>query len=189
MVITEMEPDVLWAETGRWKAIEADLTLGFAPRRGRLQRGGGLRRTRSGAAATRRLGRDRGRAVRRTQRPAQGRPHPGREDALMARIIGLVLSALMVVVGVIWTLQGLDVIKGSSMSGQDYWAVVGPAIAGFGLALGIVVPPRPALTSGSDSQALPASGQVPHTAGPAAAADLWSDARARRGCPEQWRFA
>lgn len=32
MVITEMEPDVLWAETGRWKAIEADLTLGFSPR-------------------------------------------------------------------------------------------------------------------------------------------------------------
>jgi len=30
MVITEMETDVLWAETGRWKAFEADLTLGFA---------------------------------------------------------------------------------------------------------------------------------------------------------------
>jgi hypothetical protein len=30
MVITEMEPDVLWAETGRWKAIEADLTLRFS---------------------------------------------------------------------------------------------------------------------------------------------------------------
>ena len=34
MVITEMEHDVLWAETGRWKAIEADLTLGFSPRAG-----------------------------------------------------------------------------------------------------------------------------------------------------------
>jgi uncharacterized membrane protein len=34
MVITEMEPGVLWAETGRWKAIEADLSLGFAPRAG-----------------------------------------------------------------------------------------------------------------------------------------------------------
>ena len=57
----------------------------------------------------------------------------------MGRVIGLVLSALLLAVGVIWTLQGLDVIKGSSMSGQEYWAVVGPAIAGFGLALGIVV--------------------------------------------------
>lgn len=31
MVITELEPDVRWAETGRWRGIEADLTLGFAP--------------------------------------------------------------------------------------------------------------------------------------------------------------
>jgi hypothetical protein len=57
----------------------------------------------------------------------------------MARVVGLVLSALMIVVGVIWTLQGLDVLKGSSMSGVEYWAVVGPALAGFGIALGIVV--------------------------------------------------
>jgi hypothetical protein len=57
----------------------------------------------------------------------------------MARLIGLVLSGLMVVVGVVWTLQGLDVVKGSSMSGVQYWAVVGPALAGFGIALGIVV--------------------------------------------------
>ncbi|MCW2846117.1 MAG: Polyketide cyclase / dehydrase and lipid transport [Marmoricola sp.] len=34
MVITEMETDVLWAETGRWKGISADLTLGFSPRAG-----------------------------------------------------------------------------------------------------------------------------------------------------------
>jgi uncharacterized protein YndB with AHSA1/START domain len=33
MVITELEPDVSWAESGRWRAIEADLTLRFAPHR------------------------------------------------------------------------------------------------------------------------------------------------------------
>jgi hypothetical protein len=31
MVITEMQPDTLWAETGTWRAVEADLTLRFAP--------------------------------------------------------------------------------------------------------------------------------------------------------------
>ena len=31
MVITEMDRDVLWAETGRWRGIEADLALRFAP--------------------------------------------------------------------------------------------------------------------------------------------------------------
>ncbi len=56
----------------------------------------------------------------------------------MGRLIALALSGLMVVVGVVWTLQGLDVIKGSSMSGQDFWALVGPALAGFGIALGFV---------------------------------------------------
>jgi hypothetical protein len=34
MQITELETDVLWAETGRWRAIEADLRLRFAPHRG-----------------------------------------------------------------------------------------------------------------------------------------------------------
>lgn len=34
MVITAMEPDVLWAETGRWHGIEADLTLRFVQREG-----------------------------------------------------------------------------------------------------------------------------------------------------------
>lgn len=34
MVITAMEPDVLWSETGRWHGIEADLTLGFVQREG-----------------------------------------------------------------------------------------------------------------------------------------------------------
>ena len=34
LTITELEPNVLWAETGRWRAMEADLTLRFAPHRG-----------------------------------------------------------------------------------------------------------------------------------------------------------
>jgi hypothetical protein len=58
---------------------------------------------------------------------------------MMGRLVGLVLAALMVVVGVLWTLQGLGYVGGSSMSGVQFWALVGPALAGFGLALGIVV--------------------------------------------------
>jgi hypothetical protein len=33
------------------------------------------------------------------------------------------------VVGVVWTLQGLDVMGGSGMSGKALWAVVGPVVA------------------------------------------------------------
>ena len=57
----------------------------------------------------------------------------------MGRTIGLVVSALMVLVGLVWTFQGLGYIKGSPMTGVDFWAVVGPAVAWFGIALAIVV--------------------------------------------------
>ena len=57
----------------------------------------------------------------------------------MGRVVGGVFALLLVAVGVLWTLQGLNYVTGSSMSGVEYWAVVGPAVAGFGLALGIVV--------------------------------------------------
>ena len=57
----------------------------------------------------------------------------------MGRVVGLALSALMVVAGVVWTLQGLGYLEGSPMTGSELWAVVGPAVAGFGLALAIVV--------------------------------------------------
>ena len=57
----------------------------------------------------------------------------------MGRTLGLVLSALMVLMGLVFTFQGLGYIKGSAMTGVELWAVLGPAIAGFGIALGIVV--------------------------------------------------
>jgi hypothetical protein len=57
----------------------------------------------------------------------------------MARVVGLVLSALLIAVGVLWTFQGLGYIKGSAMTGVEFWAILGPAVAGFGIALGIVV--------------------------------------------------
>jgi hypothetical protein len=57
----------------------------------------------------------------------------------MARIIGVVLSVLLIAVGVLWTLQGLGYVNGGGMSGVEFWAVVGPAVAGFGVALAIVV--------------------------------------------------
>jgi hypothetical protein len=42
------------------------------------------------------------------------------------------LGVLLVLVGLIWTLQGLDVLGGSVMSGVTLWAIIGPIVAIFG---------------------------------------------------------
>jgi len=57
----------------------------------------------------------------------------------MGRALGLVAAVLMVLVGGLWTLQGLGYVGGSSMSGSDTWAIVGPVVAGLGVALAITV--------------------------------------------------
>jgi len=48
------------------------------------------------------------------------------------------IGGVMVCAGVLFTLQGLDYVKGSGMSGVEFWAIAGPIIAGLGVALMIV---------------------------------------------------
>jgi hypothetical protein len=47
----------------------------------------------------------------------------------------MVVGLLAVVLGAVWTLQGLDVLDGSVMSGKSIWAIVGPVVAIVGLVL------------------------------------------------------
>jgi len=51
------------------------------------------------------------------------------------RGLWIVIGALAIVAGAIWTLQGLGVLGGSAMTGQTLWAVIGPITALAGLAL------------------------------------------------------
>lgn len=55
------------------------------------------------------------------------------------RALGLTVAGLMVLVGAVFTGQGLGWIGGSSMTGDSFWAVVGPIIAGLGVALAISI--------------------------------------------------
>jgi hypothetical protein len=47
----------------------------------------------------------------------------------------LTLGLLGVVLGGLWTAQGLDLVGGSVMSGVTIWAVIGPIVAVAGLVL------------------------------------------------------
>ncbi|HSV41416.1 MAG TPA: hypothetical protein VLI04_21815 [Nocardioidaceae bacterium] len=50
----------------------------------------------------------------------------------------LVIGTLMLVMGGVFTAQGLGYLEGSAMTDVEFWAIVGPLIAGFGLSLMIV---------------------------------------------------
>lgn len=56
----------------------------------------------------------------------------------MKKSLPLVLGGLLAVVGGVWTLQGLGYIGGSVMTDVAVWAIIGPIVAGIGVALMIV---------------------------------------------------
>ncbi|HET6651846.1 MAG TPA: hypothetical protein VFH10_04325 [Nocardioides sp.] len=56
----------------------------------------------------------------------------------MKRTLPITLGALMFVVGAVWTFQGLGYLEGSPMTGVAFWAIVGPLLAGLGVALVLV---------------------------------------------------
>jgi uncharacterized membrane protein YjjP (DUF1212 family) len=58
----------------------------------------------------------------------------------MAKPLWVVAGVVLVLIGLLWTLQGIDVIQGSSMSGTTTWAIIGPIVllvGGFVMSVGI----------------------------------------------------
>ena len=47
---------------------------------------------------------------------------------------------MLVITGAVWTFQGLGYLEGSPMTDQSIWAILGPVVAGLGVALVIVAP-------------------------------------------------
>jgi hypothetical protein len=56
----------------------------------------------------------------------------------MWRIILAIAGLLIVIAGVVWTLQGLGFIKGSVMTGVTLWVLVGPLVALGGVAVTMI---------------------------------------------------
>jgi hypothetical protein len=51
------------------------------------------------------------------------------------KIVATAFGVLLTVAGVIWTLQGLGYVGGSSMTGSSFWAIAGPIVAALGVSL------------------------------------------------------
>lgn len=47
----------------------------------------------------------------------------------------VVAGVLLCCVGVVWTLQGFNVLAGSAMSGSSFWATIGPIVLVVGVVL------------------------------------------------------
>jgi hypothetical protein len=60
----------------------------------------------------------------------------------MTKVTWTIVGIALVVVGGLWTFQGLGYVGGSAMSGQEEWAIIGPAVAGIGVAV-VIVATRP----------------------------------------------
>jgi LPXTG-motif cell wall-anchored protein len=53
------------------------------------------------------------------------------------KIVLNIIAVLLILVGIVWFLQGINVIGGSVMTGQSQWAIIGGIafIAGIGLVI------------------------------------------------------
>lgn len=96
----------------------------------------GRRRVRTGP------GQDWRRARADVSRPSRALPIgcfvPDRQKVPVKRIVLIAVGVLLVLAGVVWMLQGLGTIGGSSMSGQTKWALIGPIVAVIGIGVAVV---------------------------------------------------
>jgi len=53
----------------------------------------------------------------------------------MTKPLWVVAGVVLVLMGLVWTLQGFDVIEGSAMSGTTTWSVIGPVVVVIGAVL------------------------------------------------------
>lgn len=51
------------------------------------------------------------------------------------RIVSIVAGAILALLGVVFTLQGVGLLGGSVMTGDPTWAIIGPVLAVIGLVM------------------------------------------------------
>ena len=86
------------------------------------------------------------------------------EEASRPRLVGwlpMALGVLLIVVGAVWALQGINVLTDGAMSNDSKWGIIGAVVAVIGLILIILGvrsrsrSKRPAVVPDSDQAATP----------------------------------
>lgn len=49
------------------------------------------------------------------------------------RLTGIIIGIMLILVGIVWVLQGSGLIGGSLMSGQSFWLEIGAVLAIVGI--------------------------------------------------------
>lgn len=52
------------------------------------------------------------------------------------RLLALIPAVILILLGLVWVLQGVGLLKGSFMTGQTMWEVIGFVVLVVGLAIG-----------------------------------------------------
>jgi hypothetical protein len=55
----------------------------------------------------------------------------------MGRTLGLVVAGVMILMGAVWTFQGLGYLEGSAMTDERIWAVIGSILIVLGIGVGV----------------------------------------------------
>jgi hypothetical protein len=71
---------------------------------------------------------------------SEGRAGTARSEeiAAMRRSILVIVGVVIALLGLLFTLQGVGIVKGSAMTGSTLWTVVGPVIIAVGLVVAAI---------------------------------------------------
>lgn len=56
----------------------------------------------------------------------------------MSRLVLVIVGVVIALIGLLFTLQGVGIVKGSAMTGTTLWTVVGPVIIVAGLVVAAI---------------------------------------------------
>ncbi len=66
------------------------------------------------------------------------------------KVVLSILGVLLILVGIVWILQGFNILLGSIMSGQILYAILGLILAIIGVGLLVYANRRPKVINGGD---------------------------------------